>query len=94
MKLSEITLERVKEAYTKTGLKPANGIGRYKPGCACALEALAMDIWADKARWPGAIEGEVEMKSFYAGFDGLHLFYGINLEAYYLGKSIAKGLGL
>ncbi len=95
MKLEEITIERVKESYEKTGLKP----GKYKAkGCACALETLALEVLGDTRYWHQIIEEDRAELPFAHGFDfprtTLKQNYETQQEAFFKGQEIAKALGL
>ena len=98
MKLEEITVERIKESYAKTGLKP----GKFKtPGCACALQTLAKELLGTTRTWYGVIDEKEDSlsRAFSHGFD----FPAIKLKSNYAekeqkaflkGQEIAKALGL
>jgi len=99
MKLEEITIERVKESYEKTGLKP----GKFKtPGCACALQTLAKEVLGSERYWFKILDYEDDdsLTSFTHGFDfpeetkRLEWYNGERLEAFLKGQEIAKALGL
>lgn len=104
MKLSEITLERVKEAYAKTDLIPAQGSVHDQPSEACALQALAAAEGKDICDWGRVIDDDtIDNRintSFWRGFDGRDKFHGLegwvdtDEEAFNLGRNIAIGLGL
>lgn len=94
MKLDEITLERVRLAYSRTGLVPSSGFrgGQY----ACALYALAQELGL-----PGLIAvlpNYSQRNGFIDGFEGVSPGTSPSQdiadyeEAYQRGREIAIGL--
>lgn len=104
MKIEEITLERVKEAYELTGLKPAR-FTIIDKNRGCALQALArvagrvglLTQWSEIITEDDSAHSS--MWGFVNGFDGAtHYSKGYDEEryskAYELGRYIAQELGL
>jgi len=94
MKLEEITVERVKESYEKTGLKP----GKFKtPSYACALQTLAEELLGGKRYWYDVLRDN-STNAFTHGFDfpesACKKYTDKELEAFLKGQEIAKALGL
>lgn len=94
LELSEITIERVKLAYKRTGLKPGKFASRYSehlfPGNRCCpLEALAKDLGLPHFRL--VLKSPQEQSLFAYGYDG-----GCSLDkpAANLGNTIALALGI
>ena len=84
MKLEEITIERLDEAYRKTGTKPGRRFMEYAMEL-CPLAVLGRELGC---HWSGILEGDGLFLHFANGFDGVE-FYGIS-PAYELGRSIAE----
>lgn len=55
MKASEITLERIREAYRKTGLEPTSGHAFVVGGKCCAMGALLVDAGIGWDAGPGSV---------------------------------------
>ena len=101
MEISEITLERVKLSYQRTGLIPANGlVALEKTGYACALATLAEELGL--THWDKVLPTQAETRQFYLGFDA-HEFEEYSnsnktikqqLVMYRQARDIAIGLGL
>ena len=87
MKLEEITIERLDEAYRKTGTKPGRAFMNKSATEICPLAALGRELGC---HW-GEVLGNDELSTQFArGFDGIQPNQaGINL-AYELGRSIAE----
>lgn len=101
MKLAEITLNRVKLAYKRTGMKPQTG-PFIEDGKCCALAALALELGitseSPDTAWQLVLDAEDLVMPFAMGFDrpfGPQSYPSESEQkAFIQGQKIARGLGL
>lgn len=93
-----LTLERIKQAYAATELRPIAGTylgSRAGELCACALAAVAL---AEDACSPGEVEEFVSdnaIEGFMCGFDGIDRDpFDYEAEGWSLGAEARVALGL
>lgn len=95
LKLEDITLERVKQAYKNTGLIPSKVAQPGDEIHACALQALAVDLGDSKEFWYQILDDDGSLNKaleFGWGFDGRGI--GIETKAFKVGREISQALGV
>lgn len=88
MKLEEITIERLDEAYRKTGTKPGREFMDRHAMEICPLAVLGRELGC---HWGEVFDGDRELASQFAeGFDGIRPKANVTSIAYELGRLVAK----
>lgn len=92
--MRRISVEEVRAAYEKTGLKPARTVAGCVHGrCACALGAMwvvAGKPTATAYLWAGDLFGVEYMRNFYCGFDNSSI--GAGTAGYADGQACAAAI--
>jgi len=91
MKLSELTLDLIRQAYEQTGCTPGEFFNAPHRTTVCPLEAVAR---MTKVHWAGVLDDHNETADFTSGYDGLsELQWSHHLTpAFYLGRQVRNEL--